>query len=144
MSDALEASILTLDEIFAARDIEEVDVPVPQWPKADGSPGKVRIKTFTKKQADKMRKDATRHNPRTRQDEVDSDKLEALLFIEGVLEPKFDLAGYEKLREKSASAVALVQKAIMVASGLAEAAVADADKSDGQGSGSEVLVPAVS
>lgn len=132
--DTSNIRILTTDEIFAAKDIEERIVPVPQWGDGVG----VRIKTFTKKQADAMRKSATRFNQRTRQDEVDSDKLEALLFIEGVIEPKFDLAGYQKLLEKSAAAIALVQKEIMAASGLSEAAVAEADKSPGAGPGADV------
>lgn len=118
--------ILTKDEIWAADDIVEDVVAVPQWGKDRG----VKIRTFSKKQADKMRRDATVKD-RFGKESVDSEKLEALLFVEGVVEPLFDLADYVKMLEKSAVAVSLILRAIMAASGMSEAAVADADKSNG-------------
>lgn len=117
--------MLTADDIWAAQDITEVTVPVPQWG------GSVRIKTFTKRQADDMRKAATVYNARTRADEVNNDKLEALLLVEGMVEPKLSLKQYDQMLEKSAVAVAAILQAIMKASGMSEAAVADADKSAG-------------
>jgi hypothetical protein len=124
---------LSADDIWAAKDIEERDVSVPQWPRADGSPGKVRIRTFSKKQADKMRKDSTGPNPNKpgRPVEVDTDELEARLFTEGVIEPKFAFEDYERLQEKSAVAIGIILKAIMDASGLSDLAVSEADKSNG-------------
>lgn len=140
--DSEPVRMLTIDEILAAKDIEERVVDVPQWPTADGQPGKVRIRTFSKRQADKMRRDATRTNPKTGQPDLDTDRLEALLFVEGVIEPKVDLATYQKLLDKSAVAVALIQQAIMSASGLNPAAVQEAAKSDEEGPEPEVRVQA--
>lgn len=114
--------ILTADEIWNAQDIEERTVDVPQWG------GSVRIKTFTKKQADAMRQRATRKD-RFGKETVDNEHLEALMFVEGVIEPKFTVDQYDQIQDKSAGAVAIVIKAILDASGLSELAVAEADKS---------------
>jgi hypothetical protein len=122
--------MLSKDDIWAAKDIEERDVIVPQWRKPDGSPGKVRIRTFSKRQADQMRKRATIKD-RFGKETVSSDNLEALLFCEGVIEPKFDVEEYGRLEEKSAVAISLILKAIMDASGLSDLAVSEADKSTG-------------
>lgn len=114
--------ILSAAEIFAAQDIEERTVPVPQWN------GAVRIRTFSKKQADEMRKRATRKD-RFGKEYTDNDLLEALLFTEGVIEPEFEVDDYEKLQEKSAVAISVILKAIMDASGLSDLAVSEAQKS---------------
>jgi hypothetical protein len=118
--------ILTKEEIWAADDIVERDVVVPQW----GAGAGVRIRTFSKKQADEMRKRATTRD-RFGKEVVDSEMLEALLFIEGVVAPHFEVSDYERMQQKSAVAVSIVLKAIMDASGLSEFAVAEADKSNG-------------
>lgn len=115
--------ILSADDIWAAKDIEERIVPVPQWG------GAVRIRTFSKKQADEMRKRATLKDALGR-DYVNSDNLEALLFCEGVIEPHFDVEDYGRLEEKSAVAIGVILKAIMDASGLSDLAVTEADKSN--------------
>lgn len=126
--------ILTAQEIFEARDIEERVVPVPQWG------GAVRIKTLSQKQAGDLRKRATRTNPITRQSEIDNDLLEALLFVEGVVEPQFTMADYGKLQDKSMAAVSTVLKQIMDASGLTEDAMKNATKSDPDGFDSSLRV----
>lgn len=118
--------ILSKDDIWAAKDIEERTVDVPQWH------GSVRIRTFSKLQADQMRKRATLKDMAGR-DYVNADNLEALLFCEGVIEPKFDVEEYGRLEEKSAVAIGLILKAIMDASGLSDLAVTEADKSVGKG-----------
>jgi len=126
--DTEPMELLTADEIWGAKDIETVDVAVPQWGRDKfGKTKGVRIRTFTKKQADAMRKQAT--VKRFGKDEVDMEMMEALLFTEGVVEPKFALADYEKLQDKSAVALSIILKAIMDASGLSDLAVNDATKS---------------
>lgn len=112
---------LTKDEIWAADDIVEQEVLVPQWG------GSVRIRTFSKKQAAKMTERAKIRGV------VNNDNLEALLFCEGVIDPHFDVEEYAQVEEKSAVAVGLILKAIMDASGLSDLAVAEADKSAGTG-----------
>lgn len=115
--------ILTAQQIWDAKDIEERVVPVPQWG------GAVRIRTLTQKQSGDLRKKATRTNMVTKQSEIDNELLEALLFTEGVIEPRFTMADYGKLQEKSMAAVSLVLRNVMDASGLTEDAVKDATKS---------------
>lgn len=120
-----QTHILTADEIWAAKDIEERVVPVPQWG------GSVRIRTIDKLTADQITSKATRTDPHTKQQTLDNDMLVALLFVESMVEPKLDLADYENMRKKSAVAVALLQKEILDASGMSAAAVSEADKSNG-------------
>jgi hypothetical protein len=118
-----ELHILTADEIWAAKDIEERIVPVPQWN------GAVRIRTLSQKQSADLRKKAQRINPITKQSELDNETLEQLLFIQGVIEPKFDAADYGRLSEKSMAAMTTVLKAIMDASGFSSESVNEATKS---------------
>lgn len=119
--------MLSADDIWAAKDIEEREIEVPQWG------GYVRIKTLTQKQSGDLRRKATRTNMVTKQTEIDNDLLEALLFIEGVIEPKFSMGDYGRLQDKSMAAMSSILKAIMDASGLSEAAVTDATKSADEG-----------
>jgi hypothetical protein len=114
---------LTRDAIFDAHDIEEQYVYIPQWN------GYVKIKTLTQKQSGDLRKRATRTDPVTRQQIIDNDMLEAMLFVEGVVEPKFTFADYARLQDKSMAAVSRVLRAVMDASGLSEDSVTNATKS---------------
>jgi hypothetical protein len=115
--------ILTAEDIWAAKDIEERTVPVPQWG------GAVRIRTLSQKQSAELRRKATRINPQTKQSELDNEALEELLFIEGVVEPKFSITDYGKLGDKSMAAMTTVLKAIMEASGFSSESVNEATKS---------------
>lgn len=126
--------LLTADEIFAAKDIIEVEVPVPQWG------GWVRIRTLSQKQSADLRKKSTRINPATKQAELDNEALEQLLFIEGVIEPKFTMADYGRLSEKSMAAVTKVLKAIMDASGFSSESVDEATKSPVERSNASIRV----
>ena len=120
--------ILTADDIWAAKDIEERVVPVPQWG------GAVRVRGLTQRQSAGLRKQAQRPNPVTKQLEMDNEVLEQLLFIEGVVEPKFTMADYGKLQEKSMAAVTTVLKAVMDISGFSSEAISEATKSPVEGS----------
>jgi len=117
--------ILTAEDIWGAKDIEERTVEIPQWG------GAVRIRTLTKKQADEMQARATSTDRYTKQPVVDNDMLVALLFVESMIEPQLTLEDYERLRERSAVAIALLQREILAASGLSQLAVSEADKSNG-------------
>lgn len=122
---AKQPRILTAADIWAAPDIEERTVEIPQWN------GAVRIRTLSKKQADKMQAEATSTDRYTKQQVVDNEKFVALIFVESLVEPKITIEDYERLREKSAVAVATLQREILAASGLSQLAVSEADKSDG-------------
>ncbi len=110
-----EVKLLSVDEILECPDLEERIVPVPQWK------GSVKVRGFTKAQQQQIRKDA-KH-----QDKIDADRVEMLMFIRGVIEPKFDEETYERLREKSAEAIDTVLKAIIGASGISEEAMKEAE-----------------
>jgi len=127
--------MLTADEIFAAKDIQEIDVEVPQWG------GFVKIRTLSQKQSADLRKRAMRMNPVTKQNEMDNEALEALLFIEGVVEPKFTMVDYGKILDKSMAAVTIVLRAIMDASGFSSEAVDEATKSPVERSYAPLRVP---
>ena len=116
--------ILSVEDIFAAPDLQEQVVQVPQWG------GAVKIKTFTRKQIGEITKQATHRDRFTGKDVTDNDLMEALTFIQGVVEPTFTLEDYERLRnEKSIGALMVIIKAINAASGLTEDAVIAAGKS---------------
>jgi len=137
ISDQDNVRILSAAEVLAADDIEEKTLFVKQWSKPD-QPCGVKIRTLTQKQAGELRKRATRTNIVTKQQEIDNEALEAMLFIEGVVEPKFTMADYGKLQEKSMAAMSFVLKEIMRASGLSDEAVTDAIKSPEEESDAEV------
>lgn len=120
---SIAQKMLTADDIWSAKDIEERTVSIPQWG------GTVRIRTFSKKQVSELTKAATHRNRATGKDEVDNDELEALIFTEGMIEPKFTKEDYVKLCEKAAAPIAIILKAIMDASGLTDLAVSEATKS---------------
>lgn len=126
--------MLTAEDIWSAKDIEERIVSIPQWG------GSVRIRTLTKKQADAMQTQATSTDRYTKQPVVDNDMLVALLFVESMVEPKITLEDYDRLRERSAVAVALLQREILAASGLSQLAVSEADKSNGARSDTSIRV----
>ena len=100
--------IVSLDEALGADDLPERVVSVPQW----GRGAAVRIKALTKGQQRSIRHRATVRG------EVDQDKLELLLFVEGVVEPKFTPAHAQALLEKSWGAVDGVIKEVMTLSGM--------------------------
>jgi hypothetical protein len=132
--DTQPPHMLTIDEIWAAKDIEERVVPVPQWG------GAVKIRTLSQKQSADLRRKAQRINPVTKQSELDNEALEQLLFIEGVIEPQFSITDYGRLSEKSMAAVTTVLKAIMDASGFSGESVNEATKSPVEGSLAAVRV----
>jgi hypothetical protein len=123
--------MLTAEDIWAAQDIEERTVYVPQWH------GSVRIRTFTKLQFDGIRKKSMIKD-RLGKETPDQELLEAHLFCEGMIEPVIPIVDYDKVQAKSAAAVAVVVKAIVESSGLSDVAVSEADKSAKNGS-SETL-----
>jgi len=125
MESTRKLRILTAEQIWAASDIEEREVAVPQW----GDGAGVVIRTLSQKQASELRKRAMRRNPLNGQQEMDNDLLEALLFVEGVVEPKFTMADYGRLQDKSMAAISTILKAVMDSSGLTEASLKEATKS---------------
>lgn len=115
---AVMEAFLTVADILGAADLQEGTVDVPEWG------GKVRIRQMTKATQANLRKQATVAG------EVDSDRLEVLMFINCVVEPQFDAEEhYEALRGKSGAAIDRVNKAILGLNGMSKEAVTEADRS---------------
>ena len=102
--------ILSVEEILGAPDIEERIVEVPEWG------GAVKIRTFTQGDYTKIAQQAKVG------EDVDNERLQILLFMHGVVEPKFTEAHYEGLRKKSARAMTRVLTPIMEMVGLTKEA----------------------
>lgn len=132
-SDTDSPRMLTADDIWAAQDIQEQTVDIPEWG------GSVRIRELTLKQVSMIAKRATRRNPQTQQDEQDRELMAALTIVEGMIEPKITMADYGRLVERSARAVTRIVQAIS-SLGPTEDAVREADKSTGRQSDSGIRV----
>lgn len=128
--------ILTAEQVWAVSDIEEHEVAVPQW----GEDAGVVIRTLSQRQASDLRRRALRRNPINGQQEIDNELLEALLFVEGVVEPKFTMADYGRLQDKSMAAISAILKAVMDTSGLSDASIREATKSTENGRDDEAGV----
>ncbi len=118
--------ILSVEDILSAPDLEEMIVAVPEWG------GSVKIRSFSKQRQLQMRKDSMNGN------EVDSERMELLMFIEGVVEPKFTTAHIDALRQKSAVAMDRVLQAILKLGGLTPDEQGEIEKSFRDGPGAEV------
>jgi hypothetical protein len=116
----VKRELLTAEEIFAAEDIETVDVEVPEWKGKDGKPGIVRLRTLSGEEASKF---------------VQTDQQNGavrVLFLSAVKEdgtPLFeDEASLEKLRRKSLKAIVRLQKEALRINGLSPEAEAATKK----------------
>lgn len=116
--------ILSVEDILTAPDIQERVVEVPEWG------GAVRIKSFTKQRQIQLRAQAL-----DQKGEVDSERMELLMFVEGVVEPKFTAQHLDLLKEKSASAMDRVLSAILDLGGLTPEKQAEMERDFRQGSG---------
>ncbi len=109
--------ILSIEDILAAKDIEERLVQVPEWG------GAVKIKTISKGRQQNLRKQATVNG------EVDPEKLEMLMLAACLTEPAITPAQAEALREKSAAAVDRILREVMGLNGMTAEAQKAATKS---------------
>ena len=107
---------LTTDEILTADDLGTEDVPVPEWGEGKG----VQIQGISKGTQQSIRSAAMRVNPQTQESEVDTERLELLMFIHCVAQPKFDESAYDGLRAKSAAGIDRVLKRVMALNGMSE------------------------
>jgi hypothetical protein len=114
---------LTAADIWAAPDIETRDVFVPQWG------GTVTIKTLSKKEISDIQKASQYYDYRTKQQETDQNKAEALTFCTALVDPIILVEDYPKVEAKSAGAVVVIANAITDLLGLTQAAVDEAGKS---------------
>src|SRR5215468_3110224 len=115
--------MLSADDIWAAHDIREQIVSVPEWG------GSVRVRALDLTQMAVVANASIRRNLRTGQDEADRETAMLYTLIEGMVEPQLTLADAERLKAKSASAVTKIVQAIN-ALGPTEEAINGAAKSD--------------
>lgn len=134
--------LLTREAILQAVDLEEAVVEVPEWG------GAVRVRAFSDEQRSKVQAAATtrRFDARTNQwvEQTDTEKLNVLLFIHGVVEPQFTAADYPALRKKSARALARVIAKLNELTGLTEEAVVQAEAEFPAEPAEAVSLPALS
>ena len=68
-------------------------------------------------------------------EELDSERMELLMFVEGVVEPQFSADHIDLLKGKSATAMDRVLQAILALGGLTPEAQAEMERDFRQGSG---------
>ena len=107
---------LTTEDILSSVDIQPEDIEVPQWG------GTLTVQAFSKGAQQRARKAAMQNG------EIDADSLEMIMFVEGVVEPKFTADDFDALKEKSAVAIDLVLERIMAISGISEEEEKEAGK----------------
>lgn len=105
-------------EILESSVLCEKEIEIPQWG------GSVIIKEFSKAKQQQIRREATD----IENGEINTDKLELLMFIHGVIDPVLSQEDYFALREKSAMAIDIVLKEIMDLSGLNQAVIKEKEK----------------
>ena len=115
--------ILSVEDILTAPDIQEKVVEVPEWG------GAVKIRSFTKQRPIQLRAQAMNG------EELDSERMELLMFVEGVVEPQFSADHIDLLKGKSATAMDRVLQAILALGGLTPEAQAGMERDFRQGSG---------
>jgi hypothetical protein len=105
---------VTTDEVETVDDLEERDVPVPEWGEGKG----VRIKALSQKQRGDIRQRSMVRN------QINDDLYALHQLVESVIVPKFTVDQVAMLKEKSARAIDRITEAINDVNGLNEAAMA--------------------
>lgn len=113
---APKQKVLTSEELFAAPDIQEEYVAIPEWK------GGVMVRALTNGQYQAVRKRALRKG------DVDPDLFEQGLLVAGLSAPKLSQDEVAQLREKKAGVVEKIVAAILEVSGLSQEAAAERDR----------------
>lgn len=113
------AHILSLAEIEEVSDITEKEVPIEEWG------GSVIVRSISYRGMRDITKAVANGED---EEDIDSDELQKWILIKGMVEPQIDEAAYERLIDKSSSAVMKILTAITGSTKLGEAAVVEAEK----------------
>lgn len=97
----------TVDQLVAFDDTKTDYVDVDEWKMS------LKIRSLSKADELRLRKEASSRG------ELDEQKLEGLMLVTGILEPKFEKYHIQELQKKSQGAINKVLLAIMQLSGLA-------------------------
>jgi len=100
--------MLTKDQILFSADLIEKEIECPEWG------GSIKVTGLSLAKRNNIMVGATDINS----GKLDTEKMQILTFIEAVVEPKFALADYEALKNKSATAMDRVVKEIYQISGV--------------------------
>jgi len=114
--DGKRQTLLTAEQILGADDREERVIEVPEWG------GSVRVRAFSKAEEHRMRKLAMVKN------EVDTCRMQMLMVITGMVQPKLSLDQIEALSHKSQAAIDRILLVLMDISGMKREAVDDAKR----------------
>lgn len=123
--------VLTFEEIIAAQDIGTVTLPVPEWG------GAVVLRTFSKDTELRMR--AAARDPHT--GVVDSERLEMLMLVHGIVEPELTDEAADHLRTKNAGVIDRILSAIVDLNRMGGASVDEATATFPEGPGAETPLP---
>ena len=115
MSDSTELPVGTLEGILSAPDSKEEYVKIPEWGV------RVKVKGLTKKEQILARKKSTSKG------NLDESKLEGLIFVAGMVEPRITPDKVDQLFEKSSGAVDRILAAIFRLSGMDGAVDSEAE-----------------
>lgn len=133
--EAQAGHMLSAEDIWAADDIEEKVIDVPEWG------GQVKIRALNLRQIANIAQRSIKRNPQTGQDETSRETSVIMTLQEGMIEPKLSPQDARRLSEKSAGAVTRIVQAIN-AMGATPEAVDEADKSPWQESDAPVPIRA--
>lgn len=110
-----ELRILSVEDVLAAPDVEEIVYEVPEWG------GAVRIRGLSLERISFLRRQATTAG------RPDNDKFESFLFRDCLVEPQLSPEQYAVLRKKPAGPLSRMMAKMMELCGLSDSAVADAE-----------------
>ena len=99
--------LLNREQVLNSNDLKEKEIECPEWG------GSVKIKALSLTKRNGVMKGAEDNNGK-----IDFEKLQVLTFIECVIEPKFTIADYIALSNKSHTAMDRVVQAVYELSGI--------------------------
>ena len=107
-----ETEYLSFEQIMAADDVVEEDLPVPEWK------GVVRIRSLTVGQALEINNLSKITGGRSATPVTDVRKLMFLTLVKGIVKPLIDANALERLMSKNSGAVLRIVKRINELSGV--------------------------
>lgn len=125
--------LLDLEQFLNAPALPEELVDVPELG------GAVKIRAFTKAKQQELKNQATlKHAAHGKKaGEIDSDYLEMLMLVHGVVEPELKSEHVIRLKQHPAGIIDRINKAILRINGMSEEAQQDAERTFPQEEGSD-------
>lgn len=108
MGETKKVTMLTVEDILGALDCEPKVIEMPEWQK-DGKSGSVTVKPLDHETQLKLRREYLER----KDEEGSNESFEVMMFIHGVIEPKFSVEHVEALQKKNAQAIGRVFQEII-------------------------------